>query len=81
MPRPTGPACLTVLDMGLLATLLIAFPSPSFAYLDPGAGSAAIQVIVAALAGLAVAFRVYFHQVKTFFSSLFRRDGDKGDSK
>ena len=36
------------------------------AYLDPGAGSLLIQVLIAAFASAAVALRLYWHRIKRF---------------
>jgi hypothetical protein len=38
------------------------------AYIDPASGSAILQAIVAALAGAAVAMKVYWARIKNFFS-------------
>jgi hypothetical protein len=57
----------------LLLTLYKGGPPPSseagveFAYLDPGAGSLLIQVLIAAFAGAAVALKVYWVRIKRFF--------------
>ena len=40
---------------------------PSFAYLDPGTGGMLIQIILGGLAGLAVAGKLFWHQLKSFF--------------
>ena len=39
------------------------------AYLDPGTGSFIIQAVVAAVAGIAVTLRVYWHKIIGFFGS------------
>ena len=40
---------------------------PSFAYLDPGTSSMIIQVIVSVFVGAAVAIKVYWYKLKSFF--------------
>lgn len=40
----------------------------AYAYLDPGSGSLIIQMIVAALAAIALAVRVYWIKIKMLFS-------------
>ncbi|MCB0344979.1 MAG: hypothetical protein KDD66_07670 [Bdellovibrionales bacterium] len=39
------------------------FPASAFAYLDPGTGSMLLQVLLAGLAGLAVAWKYLWKQV------------------
>lgn len=59
LPRPV------VLFVGLLG--LAIFATPAMAYLDPGAGSMALQALIAALAG-AAAFVGHFRQkIMDFF--------------
>ena len=43
------------------------FTEPAFAYLDPGTGGMLIQIILGGLAGLAVAGKLFWHQLKSFF--------------
>ena len=42
-------------------------PRHVFAYLDPGTGSMVFQTIVAALAGVAYAVRLYWGKLRSFF--------------
>ena len=42
-------------------------PIVQFAYLDPGAGSFIIQALVAAVAGIAVTMKVYWHRIVGLF--------------
>lgn len=46
---------------GLIVLSLL--PSPAFAYLDPGTGSAILQGILGALAAIAVALKLYWHKL------------------
>jgi hypothetical protein len=43
-------------------------------YLDPGAGSLIIQVILGVLLGAGVAIRVFWKQIKSFFTG--KKDAD-----
>jgi len=43
------------------------FTEPAFAYLDPGTGGMLIQIVLGGLAGLAVAGKLFWHQLKSFF--------------
>ena len=52
----------------LAITLLLIFPAPSFAYLDPATGSMIIQGIIGAIAGFIVVFKLYWQKIRSFFS-------------
>ena len=45
----------------------VAVPGQAHAYLDPASGSIILQAIVAALAGIAVAGRLYWSRLKSMF--------------
>lgn len=55
---------------------LLAFPSYSFAYLDPGSASMIIQGLIAGIASVATVIGLYWHKIKSYFS---KKDDD--DSK
>ena len=40
---------------------------PALAYLDPGTGGMLLQIALGGVAGLAVAGKLFWHQLKTFF--------------
>ncbi len=63
----------------LAITLLLIFPAPSFAYLDPATGSMIIQGIIGAVAGLLVAVKLYWGKLTSFFSR--NKKSDPGDEK
>ena len=44
------------------------FVSNAFAYLDPGTGMVILQIIVAALIGLGITFKIYWHKIREKFS-------------
>jgi hypothetical protein len=48
--------------------LLFASTSAAHAYVDPGTGSYVLQLIIAALAGIALAIRIYWGRIKGLFS-------------
>lgn len=54
----------------IAAMTLMAFPA--WAYLDPGSGSMLLQLILGGLAGLAVAGKLFWQRIVSFFS--FGRD-------
>ena len=40
---------------------------PAHAYLDPGAGSMLLQILLGGIAGLAVFLKLFWHRILTFF--------------
>jgi hypothetical protein len=50
------------------------------AYIDPGAGSFVVQALVATLAGVAVALRLYWRKVKTLFGVSVEAEDDDESS-
>ncbi len=60
----------------LLAISLVHAPSVH-AYLDPGTGSMIVQMFLAAIAGVLVTINLWWHKIKSFFSSIFSRS-EKG---
>jgi len=50
---------------GLVANQLLV--NTAYAYLDPGTGSALLQGILAALAAIVVAAKLYWHRLLRFF--------------
>jgi hypothetical protein len=57
---------------------LILISEPVFAYLDPGTGGMLIQIILGGVAGLAVAGKLFWHQLKSFFR--FGKSDDTDDA-
>ncbi len=53
--------------------IFLMFPQTTYAYLDPGTGSYVIQVVLAAMVGLAYTLKIYWTNVKTFFLNLFSK--------
>ncbi len=51
------------------------FESPVYAYLDPGAGSMLLQILVGGFAAVGMIGKLYWHKV----SALFRARGADGD--
>ena len=56
-------------------TMLFA-PTPAFAYFDPGTGSLLIQVLVGAIAGIAI----FWRQVKAYITGIFSRNTHNSSS-
>lgn len=55
----------------VLFTLIVVFTQPVYAYLDPGTGSYIFQVVVASCAGAVFAVKIFWNNIKAFFSSIF----------
>jgi hypothetical protein len=51
----------------VLICIAILMPTSAYAYLDPGAGTFALQGLIALVAGGMVAVRGYWHQLRTLF--------------
>lgn len=64
---------------GLAVTLaVVANTNSAFAYLDPGAGSFALQMIAAGLLAAGASVKVYWARLKEFFGGLRRRVSNDG---
>ena len=58
---------------------LFSITEPALAYLDPGTGGMLIQIILGGVAGLAVAGKLFWHQLKSFFR-FGKSDNTKAES-
>ncbi len=66
----------------LAGLLLLIFTHNAHAYLDPGTGSYILQLIIAGLLGASLAVKIYWGNIKTFFSNLFSKgQSEKDDSE
>jgi hypothetical protein len=59
--------------------LLLSFfpPGAKAAYLDPGSGSFLIQIIVASLVGVSFFAKMFWKNIKLFFSNIFAKKPDQ----
>ena len=46
---------------------LMLLNGPAYAYLDPGTGGMLLQIVLGGVAGLLVAGKLFWHQLKSFF--------------
>jgi len=46
---------------------LVGLPIPAYAYLDPGTGSIILQGIIAGIASVSFAVKLYWHKLKSLF--------------
>ena len=58
----------------LLMALGTFWASNAHAYLDPGAGSYALQIIVASLLGAAFFLKTQWHRVKSFWARIMDKE-------
>lgn len=64
----------------LLGVVAVLVPTEAHAYIDPGTGSYVVQAIVAAVAGGAMALRMYWDRVKAFLRGGASEDDAPPDS-
>lgn len=51
----------------LILVFSVCLPNEAHAYLDPGTGSMILQLLVAGVAGIGVAIKLYWRRVWAFF--------------
>ena len=54
--------------------LLLLLTNPVYAYLDPGTGSMLLQAMLAALAAVAVVFRIFWNRIRGLFRSRKKKE-------
>jgi hypothetical protein len=62
-----------------VCTLIGVLTVPASAYLDPGAGSFALQMLLAGALAIAATGRVYWYRAKAFVARLLGRDAPSAD--
>jgi membrane associated rhomboid family serine protease len=69
----------SVISLACVLSALAAFPA--YAYIDPGTGSMAVQMIIGGLVAGAFVIKTYYYQLKRRIARLFGRDsGDKTET-
>jgi hypothetical protein len=72
--------CLKFTRAALVALALMAvFPAAAFAYIDPGTGSFLVQGILAAVVGVGVALKMFWHRIVTLFGGKPPAEDDDSD--
>ncbi|MFQ5964294.1 MAG: hypothetical protein ACE5KZ_08430 [Candidatus Scalinduaceae bacterium] len=56
--------------------ILLLWPNPVYAYLDPGSGSMILQILLAGFAGLAVILKLFWHRFLALFGIGKKNKGD-----
>jgi hypothetical protein len=59
-----------------IGVLVLLFPRPSHAYLDPTSGSIFLQVLLGGVAGAVLAVRLFWHRILGLFGAR-KRDHDE----
>lgn len=62
-----------------LVSICLLMPRLALAYVDPGTGSFVIQGIMAAVVGVAVAVKMFWHRIKKALGMKVDRDESEGD--
>ena len=55
------------------AAIYFLIPQKAFAYIDPGTGSYVIQVITAAFIGFLFSIKMFWNNIKVYFSKLLNK--------
>jgi len=63
----------------LFSVVVLGLARPLYAYIDPGAGSYLIQVLIGVLLGAAVSVRIFWKSIKAKARSLFQPKRDESD--
>ncbi len=58
---------------------LIILPTPTYAYLDPGAGSYLFQILAALIFTSLFIFKSWWRKASTFIQELIHRKGDQDE--
>lgn len=77
MKNKTAPVLAPAKIILLLSFFTLLFYGQLFAYLDPGAGSYMLQLLIAGLAGALLAVKVFWNNIAQFLKKLFKT-GKKG---
>ncbi len=60
----------------LMVLLIVLSYQPAYAYLDPATGSYILQLVLAGLLGAALAVKIFWGNLKSFFGKLFSKGRD-----
>jgi len=63
--------------VALVALLTLGATDNAYAYIDPGAGSMLLQMLVAGVAGALFTIRIYWQRVKAFFQVYLKKTPSK----
>ena len=78
MKNNAGILSLTLSAWSVLAgALLLAIPNQALAYIDPGAGSMLVQLILGGTAGLLLVGRLFWVSLKGWITKPFTRNSDQ----
>jgi len=67
-----------IISIAVFASLLLlSFPRDLYAYIDPGTGSYILQLVLAALLGASYGIKMFWGNIKGFFSKRLFKKVDK----
>jgi hypothetical protein len=72
--------CLFLPCLFLLCLFLLCFPSPCYAYIDPGSGSMLLQALLAGIVGALFTIKMYWRECKRFIGRMLGRQ-DAGQER
>lgn len=58
--------------IAIVAILMIVWSSDAYAYLDPGTGSYALQIIIAGIVSVLFSLKMFWQRIVVFFTNLFK---------
>jgi len=61
--------------------ILILLPTASFAYIDPGSGSAIMSAIIGFFVAIGLAVKTYWYKLKSFFVKSKKDEVQKHETK
>jgi len=56
----------------IIGILVVGWSNDAHAYLDPGTGSYALQIIIAGIVSVLFSLKMYWRRIVDFFNNLFR---------
>jgi len=63
----------------LFFLIIVTFPTPALAYIDPGSGRMLLQLILGGVAGLFVIIKLYWHRMLTVLG--LRKEAEVSEEK
>ncbi len=77
--HPLNHSVVNMFRLLFLVCLCLLMPQLALAYVDPGTGSFVIQGIMAAVVGVAVAVKMFWHRIKKALGMKINQEDSKDD--
>ena len=65
------------LQLFIIFLIIFGYSNLSFAYIDPGAGSMFLQLLLGGIAGAIVVLKLYWHKLTRFFRRNASQESDR----